>query len=235
MKSLDALPVGLLALADAVTGSPVGQRAASVRGFDVSNHQSSVDFNEAYADGARFVMIKATEGTVFEDPNFGKFHAAAAQAGLVRGGYHFGHPGADKGAAEADFFLRHGGGWSNDGVSLPGMLDLESAKGKPECYGLSAEAMVLWISDFVETYREATGRYPMIYTGPSWWKECTGDSQAFKDKCPLVLARYSSAVGPVPGGWKAQTIWQNGDKSPWGGDADVFNGDATELKKLAAG
>jgi hypothetical protein len=75
----------------------------------------------------------------------------------------------------------------------------------------------------------------MLYTNPSWWSACTGNSKAFKDTCPLVLARYASTPGTIPGGWATQTIWQNNDKSPWGGDSDIFNGDLTRLKKLATG
>lgn len=34
------------------------QRAATVKGFDISSYQPNVDFHKAYADGARFVIIK---------------------------------------------------------------------------------------------------------------------------------------------------------------------------------
>ena len=42
--------------------------AATVEGFDISNYQTKVDFAGAFKDGLRFVMIKATEGTTFIDP-----------------------------------------------------------------------------------------------------------------------------------------------------------------------
>ena len=115
------------------------------------------------------------------------------------------------------------------------MLDLEDENGHPHCWGLSASAMVSWISDFVEHYHSKTTRYPILYANPSFWKECTGNSNAFKDKCPLALAAYASSPGTIPGGWPFQTIWQNSDASPWGGDNDIFNGDETQLKKLATG
>jgi GH25 family lysozyme M1 (1,4-beta-N-acetylmuramidase) len=90
------------------------------------------------------------------------------------------------------------------------MLDIEYGP-TSTCYGLSASAMVSWITSFVNQYNSLTGRYPMIYTTADWWTTCTGNSNAFKDKCPLVLARYSSTVGTIPGGWPYQTIWQNND------------------------
>ena len=75
----------------------------------------------------------------------------------------------------------------------------------------------------------------MIYTNPSWWRECTGDSTAFRDTNPLVLARWASAVGAIPGGWAAQTIWQNSDAYEFGGDSDFFNGSEEDLKRFALG
>lgn len=113
------------------------------------------------------------------------------------------------------------------------MLDLESSSS--ECYGLSASAMVAWIKDFSNTYHGKTGRYPMLYFNPSWWKDCTGNSNAFVNTNPLVLAHYSSAVGPIPGGWPYQTIWQYNDHYQYGGDSDKFNGDINSLRKLATG
>ena len=180
-------------------------------------------------------MMQATEGSTFIDPNFNKLYTAATKAKLIRGGYHFCRPDGAKASTQANFFLKHGGGWSKDGITLPGMIDLEATNGHPQCYGLSPKAMVAWISEFVETYHKATKRYPMIYTGPAWWKACTANSQAFKDKTPLVLAHYASEIGPLPGGWKKHAIWQYNNHAPWGGDSDRFNGDAAALKKLATG
>lgn len=114
------------------------------------------------------------------------------------------------------------------------MLDLEGA-GNTVCWGLSADDMVAWIKAFSDHYHEATSRYPLLYTNPSWWSQCTGDSNAFVDTNPLVLARYASAPGTIPGGWPAQTIWQNSDAYSFGGDSEIFNGDEAGLKKLASG
>lgn len=75
--------------------------ADSVQGFDILNYQPNVDFGGAYASGARFVIIKATEGTSYIDPTFSDHYIAATDAGFVRG-YHFAHPGETTGAAEAE-------------------------------------------------------------------------------------------------------------------------------------
>lgn len=113
------------------------------------------------------------------------------------------------------------------------MLDLEYGK-SAACYGLSPAAMVTWITAFSDTYNAATGRRPLIYTSTSWWSLCTGNSAAFANS-PLVIARYASTVGGLPAGWGAYTIWQNSEKSPWGGDNDIFNGGIAQLQSIAQG
>nr|QNJ46236.1 GH25 muramidase [Rosellinia sp.] len=202
---------------------------AAVQGFDISHYQSSVNFAGAYSAGARFVIIKATEGTSYIDPKFSSHYIGATNAGLIRGGYHFAHLGSSSGAAQANYFLAHGGGWSGDGITLPGMLDLEG-----DCV-LSASGAVAWIKDFSDTYHSKTGVYPLLYTNPSWWSSCTGNSNAFVNTNPLVLARYSSSAGTPPGGWPYYTIWQYNDAYAYGGDSDVFNGDMAGLLRLAKG
>ncbi|KAL4881790.1 glycoside hydrolase superfamily [Aspergillus karnatakaensis] len=205
-----------------------GVAYAAVQGFDISNWQPTVDYAGAYASGARFVMIKATEGTTYTDPSFSKHYTGSTSAGLIRGGYHFARPGSSSGSAQASYFLAHGGGWTGDGLTLPGMLDLEAG-----CYGLSASAMVSWISDFGETYKADTGRYPMIYTTTSWWTQCTGNSGNFGEY-PLVLARWGSSVGSLPNGWATHSFWQNNDAYEFGGDSEVWNGSEGSLKTFAS-
>lgn len=107
------------------------------------------------------------------------------------------------------------------------MLDLEG-----DCAGLSTSAMVSWIGDFSDTYRGRTGRYPLLYTNPSWWSSCTGGSGAFVNTNPLVLARYAGSAGALPGGWPYYTIWQFNDAYKYGGDSDTFNGDREYLVLL---
>lgn len=68
-----------------------------------------------------------------------------------------------------------------------------------------------------------------------WWKQCTGNSASFANRCPLWLARYASSVGTLPAGWSYQTIWQYNSKYPQGGDSNKFNGALSRLKALATG
>lgn len=223
------LTISTIALAAGALAAPIEEtrdveKRAVVYGFDVSHYQSSVDFNAAYnSGGLRFVYIKATEGTSYKDPAFSSHYTGATNAGFIRGAYHFAS-GTGDGSQEANYFLKNGGGWSNDGITLPGALDLEG-----DCISVS------WIRTFSNTYHSATGRYPVLYSSPSWWSSCTGNSNAFVNTNPLWLARYNSSPGTPQGGWPYYTIWQNADSNAYGGDSDQFNGDMTQLKKLASG
>lgn len=52
----------------------------------------------------------------YTNPDFSKQYTGATNEGLIRGGYHFARPGSSSGAAQANYFLAHGGGWSADGA-----------------------------------------------------------------------------------------------------------------------
>lgn len=178
----------------AIIAALIVQARAAVKGFDISHYQDSVDFEGAYAAGLRFVYIKATEGTTYEDPKFSSHYTGATDAGFIRGAYHFASGG--DATAEANFFAENGGGWTADGITLPGMLDLEG-----DCVSVD------WIQEFVDAYVDATSRYPVLYSSPSWWSECTGDSSAFVDTNPLMMACWNSEPCDPQGGWPYYTIW----------------------------
>ncbi|PFH62924.1 hypothetical protein XA68_10977 [Ophiocordyceps unilateralis] len=227
MKSFQAVTTVLAAIISTAT--------AAVQGFDVSSAQSSVDFAKAFAEGARFAIIQATQGSGHVDPKFNQFYDDAADAGLIRGGYHIARPDKAFGGNQAKFFLQNGGGWTNEGRTLPGMVML-TGKHHPEthpCSGLSPKEMEHWIIEFVEVYRASTGIYPMLYTTTGWWKECTQNTVNLLARSLLVISDYSESIGELPAGWKSYTFWQYSDKSPWADAAYVFNGDISQLNMTA--
>lgn len=212
-------------------------RASQTPGLDVSHYQGSIDWNAVAAKGAKFVYIKATEGTGYRDPQFGANYNGSYQAGLIRGAYHYGRPDSSGGAKQADYFIANGGGWSDDGKTLPGTLDIEyGTDGEGgTCYGKSEADMAGWIKAFSDEYNAKTGRYPMIYTSANWWSQCVGTSGDFSATNPLWVARYSSSVGELPYGWDVHTIWQFDNSGTFPGDQDKFNGDYSRVQALAKG
>ncbi|KAF9238118.1 glycoside hydrolase family 25 protein [Melanogaster broomeanus] len=229
MKFLASLAL-VLAVANA---TPV--KRADPLGIDVSSYQPNIDWTTVANNGVKFVYIKATEGTTYISPQFSPQYTGATNAGLIRGAYHFAHPDSSSGATQATYFHSHGGGWSADGITLPGALDIEYNPSGSECYGLSASAMVSWIQSFSSTYHSLTTRYPVIYTTTDWWTTCTGNSAAFASNNPLWIARYASAIGTLPAGWSYTSFWQYADSGPNPGDQDLWNGDLAGLQRMALG
>ncbi|WP_329397635.1 lysozyme [Streptomyces lydicus] len=217
-------------------GSPAGPAlAGSVEGVDVSSHNGNVAWSTLWNSGVRFAYVKATESTSYTNPYFAQQYNGSYNAGLIRGSYHFATPNTSSGAAQANYFVDHGGGWSRDGKTLPGALDMEYNPYGSTCYGLSAAGLVNWMKDWFATYKARTGRDAVIYTSTSWWKQCTGNSAAFGAVNPLWVPRYGSSVGELPGGWGFHTIWQYTSTGPTVGDHNLFNGAYDRLQALANG
>ncbi len=227
---------GLMAvLATGLLGiSPVAA-APAVLGLDVSDHQPSIDWSAVRSDGAQFAYIKATEGNRFVNPDFASQYDGSYRAGLIRGAYHFALPNDSSGAAQASYFVAHGGGWTADGRTLPGAVDIEANPYGAKCYRLSRRAMVSWIASFDHTYHALTSRWPVIYTTSGWWATCTGGHRGFANKDPLWVARYTDAPGALPAGWGYNTFWQYADVGTFPGDQDIFNGSRSGLLRLATG
>ncbi|MFE2228375.1 lysozyme [Streptomyces kronopolitis] len=219
----------------AAGGASPAAPLASVEGVDVSSHNGSVSWSTLWSSGVRFAYVKATESTSYTNPSFAQQYNGSYGAGMIRGAYHFATPDTSSGAAQAAYFTGHGGGWSRDGRTLPGALDMEYNPYGSTCYGLSPAALVSWMKDWFATYKARTGRDAVLYTSTNWWKQCTGNSAAFGAVNPLWVPRYGSSVGELPAGWDFHTLWQYTSSGPTVGDHNHFNGTADRLKALANG
>jgi GH25 family lysozyme M1 (1,4-beta-N-acetylmuramidase) len=214
--------------------SPAAAEPA-VLGLDVSGHQPSIDWSAVASAGAQFAYIKATEGTGFVNPDFTSQYNGAYQAGLIRGAYHFALPNQSSGTAQASYFVANGGGWTADGRTLPGALDIEYNPYGAGCYGLSPSAMVSWIASFNDTYEALTSVWPVIYTTAGWWAACTGNYGGFASQDPLWIASDHTTAGTLPAGWSTYTFWQYASAGTFPGDQDTFNGSSSQLLQIANG
>ncbi|WP_318209204.1 lysozyme [Streptomyces sp. SJL17-1] len=217
--------------------APGGASAQAVQteGVDVSSHQGNVAWSTLWNSGVKWAYVKATEGTYYKNTYFNQQYTGSYNVGMIRGTYHFATPDTTTGAAQADYFVNNGGGWSKDGKTLPGVLDIEWNPYGATCYGKTQAGMVAWIRDFVNRYKVRTGRDAVIYTATSWWTQCTGNSSAFATTNPLWIARYASTVGELPAGWQYYTMWQYTSSGPTVGDHNHFNGDLSRVQALANG
>ncbi|MFJ8644649.1 lysozyme [Streptomyces sp. NPDC093546] len=220
---------------DGVGGLPPTGRAVQTEGVDVSSHQGNVNWPALWTSGVKWAYVKATEGTYYENPYFAQQYNGSYNVGMIRGAYHFATPDTTSGAAQADFFVNNGGGWSRDGRTLPGVLDIEWNPYGSTCYGKTQAAMVTWIRDFLNRYKYRTGRDAVIYTATTWWKQCTGNYGGFGASNPLWVARYNTTVGELPAGWAYYTMWQYTSTGPIVGDHNKFNGAHDRLQALAYG
>lgn len=224
--------VGMLAgLTFALTST--GVAAADSLGVDVSSWQhlhSRLDWGRVRADGNTFAFVKATEGTGYVNPYFARDWAGTVRAGLFRGAYHFARPRRGNARTQARFFLHVAGHLRGRG-DLPAVLDLEVTG------GLRPAALQQWTATWLQTVRRATGRKPIVYTSPEFWRTALGNTRRFADY-PLWIAHYGVARPQVPGGWRTWTFWQGrrDGRVPGigvGVDRNAFNGSLAGLRRLA--
>jgi GH25 family lysozyme M1 (1,4-beta-N-acetylmuramidase) len=223
----------------ATTTDPITTTGDAPLGIDVSHWNLPIDWPAVAADGISWTYIKATEGTYYIDDAFPDEYNGSYDVGLVRGAYHFANPADSDGATQADYFVESGGGWSPDGQTLPGALDIEwNPYDGDDCYDLSLGEMTDWVADFSDEYLALTGRYPSIYSSRTYWEECIS-SEDF-DQDPLWVANWGVSAPALPNGWGDYMFWQYGDDGDVAGitgysDVDVFNGSPDELLHFAIG
>lgn len=232
-RLLATITTGVMATAVIAYPGTASASAATVSGQDVSGWQGNVDWAAQYNAGSRFAYVKATEGTYYRNPYFTQQYEGSYYAGLMHGAYHFATPNTASGTAQADYFVNNGGGWSKDGKTLPGMLDIEYNPYGPRCYNKSQADMRSWITSFITEYHARTGRWAAIYTTTDWWTTCTGNYAGLWANDPLFIARYASTPGNLPAGAPYWSFWQYSDAGTFAGDSDQWNGSYARLKVLA--
>ena len=201
-------------------------------GIDLSHWQGSVNWSKVKGDNVSFAFMKATEGDFYTDPTLAKNWAGAEQVGIYRAAYHFARPSTAPGsaAAQARYFVSKAGHFADKG-DLPPVLDLEASG------GLSSSALRSWVSTWLTTTEQLTGRRPILYFSPSFWVDHMGNSTAFT-KYPLWIAHYTTGAPTVPGGWPTWTFWQHTSSGSVDGiaghvDMNSFNGTSKQLAALA--
>ena len=211
-------------------------------GVDVSAWQhvgGPVEWPAVRATGGQsFILEKATEGAALVDPGFADDYPQTRANGLLRGTYHYARPclPLTTAVAQADFYVSVIGDVAAAG-DLPPALDLE------ETGGLAPADLGRWTQTFLSEVELRTGRRPMLYTYPYFWRHAMADSHAFSEY-PLWVADYTAGVAapanPLFGGWSTWTFWQWTSTARLAGirtivDADRFNGTATDLTAFADG
>ena len=218
-----------------------GAATADITGPDVSSHQhpngTSIDWGQVRGSGRTFAFVKSTEGLGYVNPYFSADWSAVKANGMVRGSYHYARPDGSPGSAaeQARYFVSVAG-MMGSGGDLGPVLDLE------ETGGLAPSQLVAWVHNWLDTITALTGRTPIIYTYPYFWRSAMGNNTGFT-QYPLWIADYnggSAPTTPLIGGWTSWTFWQYTDRSAIAGvstgvDDSRFCCGSTALSALANG
>lgn len=227
--------VALAALLTLTLPPAAHAQGGALRGPDVSSHQHpyghSIDWGRAKTGGTDFAFVKATEGRSYTNPYFARDYASLAAHGIIRGAYHFARPGGGgtNARAQARYFVRTAGSLTGAG-ELPAVLDLETTG------GLRPAALISWTRAYLREVQRLTGRQPIVYTYPSFWRTAMADTHAFT-RYPLWIATYTGPAQLV-GGWHRYLFWQHTDHASIPGiatavDGNVFAGTRAQLLRLA--
>ena len=205
-----------------VESSPLAEQClpdggpAPPHGIDVYSGNGPVDWPLAKTDGGiTFAILKATQGTYDDDSAFEANWAAAKDAGVVRGAYHFFDPTED-GGTQAHYFLKQMG--PLDAEDLSPILDIECPTDPvtPNCLytgasgaatGADIRARML---DWTSEVEAATGRKPIVYSGAYYFTGASIDTTGF-DAFPLWLAAYPGpgvSCFAMPAPWTEAVMWQ---------------------------
>ncbi|MGW5920236.1 glycoside hydrolase family 25 protein [Nocardia fluminea] len=224
---------GCVALIALVCALPATAQAEP-SGPDVSSWQHvdgrMIDWHAVRAAGHQFAMVKATEGLHYINPYFVQDSVLMRTAGVARGTYHFARPELPPEPQAAMYAATVLG--QNGPLDLPPVLDLETAG------GLAPAALIDWTHRYLNTVRTLTGRTPVIYTYPHFWKTAMADTSAFTGY-PLWIADYSGNDQPeVPGNWPTWTFWQTTDRGTvpgisGGTDVNIYSGAQGDLAQFA--
>jgi lysozyme len=185
-------------------------------GVDVSHYDEGFSWNRK---DLGFGIVKATEGTSRIDSTFASNWKAIGTKGIVRGAYHYGHPGNDP-VKEADYFLDTvGKAGLKDGDLL--ILDLETND------GLSTAKVNAWAKTWLQHVKDRTGVKAMFYSSSSFAEQYGSGLGDY----PLWVAHYGRSPGKVsaPAPWKRWEIHQYTDS---GHDWNVSRDSADKLRSL---
>lgn len=126
----------------------------ALNGIDISSWQSGINLAVVPCD---FVVIKATEGTNYVNPDYERAYNQAKAAGKCLGIYHYANGGNIQ--AEADYFLANVGNRLGEAILI---LDWEA--GNNASFGSCDYA---WCKGWLDYVYQKTGVHPILYCSQS--------------------------------------------------------------------
>lgn len=209
-------------------------------GIDVSRWQGKMNWEKAMNMGVDFAIIKATEGSGWEDPEFDRNWEETERFGILRGPYHFFLPEVDP-LKQANWFVAtvQATGRATD---IPYVADVEKAPAV-----MSASQFRYRLKLFLQRVAELTGLKPLIYTSPGFYNGWLKGDIVWSEIADLWVAHWIGVNKDqqpyVPPEWAGYVFWQHGvyEKGLTLGaqstsiDINVFNGPYAKLVEYCGG
>ncbi|WP_249646388.1 GH25 family lysozyme [Lactiplantibacillus plantarum] len=208
----------------------------SLNGFDVASYQAGMNVGEVAGD---FVLVKATEGIDYTNPEFNGHAKQTLSAGKKLGVYHFIRNDSDI-KQQADYFLTVVKPYIGKAMLV---LDFENTTGST----IQNQTGVVLAKQWLDYVYQQTGVRSVLYTGVSC-ENSLDWSSVVKANYGLWIAQYNNydaVIGYQPRdlygslkNWKTAVMFQytsTGRLPGWNGnlDFDVFYGDKSAWDKYA--
>ncbi len=168
------------------------------QGMDVSAFQEEIDYAKVRADGIEVVYIKASEGTILEDPFFRRNYDNAKANELKVGFYHFVRARNEEEARrEAEFFARVISG-TNPDCRLAMDFEVFGDLTRDEINNISLA--------FLRRLQEITNKECVVYSDASNARDVF--SKELADSYPLWIAEYGVENPVDVGTWNSWVGFQ---------------------------
>lgn len=200
LKAIGATPK---ASGDKFLPNLVAEHDDRIYGIDVSDYQGRPNFDHVFLAGARFCIIKLSEGRTWRSKYAVDNWSKAVESGLVVAGYHLARL-IDKGRESdvegaLDNFLGYLGKVGATFVGIPHMLDLEYKQVKYHVDQYGTKNSLAWIERFVAGYYRRTGYECGLYLAPRTMR-LLGKSYGDLPKLVAWIADYGE-IDPLPKNW----------------------------------
>ncbi len=214
-----------------VREATAGFQAHDVHGIDVAKYQGDIAWSDVKSSGIDFAFLKATEGADRIDDKFAQNWAAAKEAGMPRGAYHFNYwcsPMSDQIA----WFKRN---VPVDPDALPPVLDLEWNFQSPTCpRKVSSDVAIPAIRAFVTEIERHYRKRPILYTDIVFHRDILSDG-AFDNYPIWVRAVKDLPQEKYPG--RRWAFWQYTERGSVPGirsmvDKNAFAGTRSQWRRL---
>lgn len=173
---------------------------SNIRGIDISNWQTNVNFSKVKSDGIEVIIIKATEGVNFVDKRFEEHYKGAKDQGLKLGFYHFMSDTTNPKQQAKDFW----NAIKDKKFDIIPVLDIEK-----ENQGRNSKAVTDRCIEFLNEFKSLSGYDCIIYTY-TYFAKSKLDNRL--KKYPLWIAHYGVNAPDDNGIWPDWVGFQYTDK-----------------------